>query len=160
MIGEEATVYRVRTSLPEHTSLHFAGHAHQDENYPFHSAFFLHNGPLKLSKLMDLDLSRVQFAYLSACLTSAGDVGLPDECIHLAAGMQFAGVHSVIATMWSVYDSAAVMATSEVYRHLLGDGVAKADPTGAAEALQKAILVMKERGVPLRCRVPFIHLGI
>ncbi|KAF8972567.1 CHAT domain-containing protein [Flammula alnicola] len=160
IIGEEATVYKVLSSLPGHTSLHFSCHADQDEEYPFHSAFFLQNGALKLSKLMDLDLSRVQFTFLSACLTSAGDVNLPDECIHLSAGMQFAGVRSVVGTMWTVYDRASAMATSRVYRHLLRNGIENADASEAAEALHKAVLWMKKNNVPVAYRVPFIHLGV
>jgi len=160
MIGEDATVYKVMASLPDHTAIHFACHSYQDEEYPFHSAFCLHNGPLELSKLLGLNLSRVQFAYLSACLTSAGDANLPDECINLAAGMQFAGVRSVIATIWSVNDRAAAKATSKVYTHLFRNGVGKADITGAAESLHEAILGMKKNKVPLAYRIPFIHVGV
>ena len=160
IIGEDATVLKVMKSLPEHTALHFACHADQDQSYPFNSAFFLHDGPFHLSKIMNLDLSRVQFAFLSACLTSSGDFNLPDECIHLAAGMQFAGVRSAVATIWSVYDSAASMATSYVYKHLLKEGIESADAQNTAEALHLAMIEMKKLKVPLTCRVPFIHLGI
>ncbi|KDR70144.1 hypothetical protein GALMADRAFT_144826 [Galerina marginata CBS 339.88] len=160
MIGEDATVFKVMKSLPEHTALHFSCHADQDQSYPFNSAFFLHDGPFHLSKLMNLDLSRVQFAFLSACLTSSGDVSLPDEGIHLAAGMQFAGVRSVVATIWTVYERAASMATKHVYQHLLKDGVENAEAQNAAEALHFAIIKMKKANVPLSRRVPFIHLGL
>ena len=160
IMGEEATVSKVIKSLPEHTVLHFACHADQDPSYPFNSAFILHDGPFHLSTIMNLDLSRVQLAFLSACLTSSGDFNLPDECIHLAAGMQFAGVRSLVATIWSVYDTAASMATSHVYKNLLKDGIHNAESQNTAEALHLALLEMKRLNLPLTCRVPFIHLGI
>ncbi|PPR02246.1 hypothetical protein CVT24_011494 [Panaeolus cyanescens] len=165
LMNDEATVHKFTQNLTDKTWLHFACHAEQDEAYPFHSSFFLHDGPLKLSKLMRMDLTRVQFAMLSACLTSAGDAALPDECIHLAAGMQFSGVRSVVATMWSVLDAVGVRAAKGVYRHLLSssksdESVLDPDPGDAAKALQLALLDMKKAKVPLAYRVPFIHLGL
>ncbi|PPQ83884.1 hypothetical protein CVT25_000628 [Psilocybe cyanescens] len=160
LIGEEANIYPVINSLPDYTGLHFSCHAYQDEEYPFNSSFCLQNGPLKLSKLIDVDLSRVQFAFLSACLTSAGDTNLPDECIHLAAGMQFAGVRSVVATMSSVDDKLAAGMASKVYGYLLRNGIENADPTETAEALFEAIKETRKRKIPLAYVVPYIHLGI
>lgn len=90
MIGPPATVHAVYSALPAHTWLRFACHAHQDPSYAFASAFFMHDGPLRLGTPMRLNLSRTQFAFLSACLASAGDERLPDKSIHLAAGLQFA----------------------------------------------------------------------
>ncbi|KAF8998833.1 CHAT domain-containing protein [Cyathus striatus] len=160
LTSEDATVYKVSNALLQHTWLHFACHADQNDEYPFHSAFFMHDGPLRLSKLMRLDLTRVQFAYLSACLTAAGDAALPDECIHLAAGMQFSGVRSLIATMWSVYDEIAVRTTRRVYHHLFKRNPDAPDVGYTAKALQLAVLDMKRNKIPLAYRVAFIHTGI
>lgn len=159
LIGEEANIYPVISKLPEHSCVHLSCHAYQDEEYPFNSALFLHNGKLKLSSLMSLDLSRVQFAFLSACLTSAGDTSLPDECIHLAAGMQFGGVGSVIGTMWSVMDRVAATAASKVYGHLFRNGIGNVNMAEGAEALHEAIIEMRQKKLPLTYIVPFIHLG-
>ncbi|KAF8998832.1 CHAT domain-containing protein [Cyathus striatus] len=160
LTSEDATVYQVSKALLKHTWLHFACHAEQNNDYPFHSTFFMHDGPLKLSKLMRLDLTRVQFAYLSACHSAAGDAALPDESIHLAAGMQFSGVRSVIATMWTVYDQIAVRATRRVYYHLFKRNPDTPDVGYTAKALQLAVLDMKKNKVPLAFRVAFIHTGI
>ncbi|KAF9036311.1 CHAT domain-containing protein [Panaeolus papilionaceus] len=159
LLNEDATVYKASKAILEKTWLHFACHADQDDVYPFNSCFFLHDNPLSLSKLMRLDLTHVQFAMLSACLTSAGDVALPDESIHLAGGIQFAGARSVVATMWSVADAAALRATKALYRHLMKDGE-DPDPTQAAKALQLTLWDMEKSKVPLAFRVPFIHTGI
>ncbi|KAH9476491.1 hypothetical protein JR316_0010403 [Psilocybe cubensis] len=160
LIGEEADIYPVISKLPDHSCIHLSCHAYQDEEYPFNSSFFLNNGKLKLSKLMALDLSRVQFAFLSACLTSAGDASVPDECIHLAAGMQFSGVQSVIGTMWSVMDGAAAAASTKVYSHFFRNGVENANMREGAEALHEAVIDMQKRNYPLMYIVPFIHLGL
>jgi hypothetical protein len=57
---------------------------------------------LTISKLMELKLDRPWFSFLSACETAKGDAEQPDQVMHLAAAMLFAGFKSVVATMWSV----------------------------------------------------------
>ncbi|KAJ6522099.1 hypothetical protein DFH09DRAFT_938562 [Mycena vulgaris] len=42
----------------------------------------------------------VGLAVLRACQTAMGDEKLPDEAVHLAASLLFAGFRSVVATMW------------------------------------------------------------
>jgi CHAT domain-containing protein len=61
---------------------------------------YLSNGTLTVSKLMGLDLNQAWFAYLSACETAKGDAKQPDQGVHLATAMLFAGFKSVVATMW------------------------------------------------------------
>ncbi|KAG2755051.1 hypothetical protein P692DRAFT_20827477, partial [Suillus brevipes Sb2] len=46
-----------------------------------------------------LNLSSHAFAFLSACETAVGNVYTPDEVIHLAAALRFAGVNSVVGTL-------------------------------------------------------------
>ncbi|KAG1733741.1 hypothetical protein EDB19DRAFT_1639472, partial [Suillus lakei] len=41
-------------------------------------------------------------AFLSACETAVGDTRTPNEVIHLAAGLQFAGVSLRHSGMWTV----------------------------------------------------------
>jgi CHAT domain-containing protein len=49
---------------------------------------------------MEFELDRPWFAYLSACETAKGDAKQPDQVMHLAAAMLFAGFKHVVATMW------------------------------------------------------------
>ena len=160
LVGPDATAITASRALSSHTWLHITCHAHQDPHYPFDSAFHLHDGPLTLKTLMQLDLARVQFAFLSACLTSAGDTHLPDECIHLAAGLQFAGVRSAVATLWSVDDRAAAFVTDKVYGRLMKEGGSEPDAGEAARALHDAVLDRKAAGKPMVHWIPFIHVGI
>ncbi len=162
LVSSEATALAVSQALSSHrhTWLHLSCHAHQDADYAFDSAFGMHNGALTLGTLVQLDLARVQFAFLSACLTSAGDARLPDECIHLAAGMQFAGVRSAVATLWSVDDRAAAFVAGRVYGTLMREGVAEPDAGEAARALHDAVLERKATGKAMVNWVPFIHVGM
>jgi CHAT domain-containing protein len=47
-----------------------------------------------------LQSQTIKLAFLSACETAKGDEKSPDEAMHLAATMIFAGFRGVIATMW------------------------------------------------------------
>jgi CHAT domain-containing protein len=82
--------------------VHMACHGTQDLNNALESGFFLEDELLPVSKLMQLELPSAFLAVLSACETAKGDATQPDQAIHLAATMLFAGFKSVVATMWWV----------------------------------------------------------
>lgn len=86
--------------IPGHSILHLACHGHQDSLHPLDSGFVMQDGMLTLSKLLALDLPNAFMAFLSACETAKGDRTQPDQAIHLAATMLFAGFKSVVGTMW------------------------------------------------------------
>jgi CHAT domain-containing protein len=69
-----------------------------------------------------MDLSSHAFAFLSACQTAVGDFHTPDEVIHLATALQFAGVNSVIGTLWKVTDSTVQRLVEAFYKTFCGDG--------------------------------------
>lgn len=79
--------------------VHLACHGVQDSD-ALRSGFCLQDGDLTISALMKQRLDRGLLALLSACETAKGDVRHPDQTVHLAAAMLFAGFRSVIATMW------------------------------------------------------------
>jgi CHAT domain-containing protein len=99
-IAKSATLDRVTSSIPFAHFLHLACHGTQDPTAALESGFYLSDGTLTVSKLMSLDLKHAWFAYLSACETAKGDAKQPDQGVHLAAAMLFAGFKSVVATMW------------------------------------------------------------
>ena len=45
-------------------------------------------------------MPNASLAFLSACETAMGAEDLPDEAMHLAASLLFAGFGGVVATMW------------------------------------------------------------
>lgn len=62
----------------------------------------LEDGPLTISRIMREHIPHDALAFLSACETAAGDRGRPDEHMHLAASMLFAGFQGVVGTLWCV----------------------------------------------------------
>jgi CHAT domain-containing protein len=96
-----ATVQEVVSHLSSSHIVHFACHGKQDENDPLESGLILHHGiRLKIKEIMKLSMPNASLAYLSACGTAMGAEELPDESVHLAASLLFAGFRGVVATMW------------------------------------------------------------
>lgn len=94
--------------LHESSIVHFACHGIQDSNNPLDSGLMLADGCLQVSQIMhkrdndnmDTNAKAMSLAFLSACETAKGDGSTPDEAMHLAATLLFAGFRGVVATMW------------------------------------------------------------
>jgi tetratricopeptide (TPR) repeat protein len=91
--------YRWRARAPPDS---LACHGTQNLPDALQSGFHLEDAMLTISKLTKLELPRAFLAVLSACETAKGDAAQPDQAIHLAGAMLFAGFKSVVATMWYV----------------------------------------------------------
>lgn len=100
--GAAATVKEVLSHLQTASFVHFACHGAQRLNNPLESGLILEDGSLTISEIMRNPLPNASLAFLSACQTATGDEKLPDEAIHLAAAMLFAGFQGAVATMWYV----------------------------------------------------------
>jgi CHAT domain-containing protein len=159
MEGERATSGVVLGAMEEHSWVHLACHASQNTANPTASAFHLHDGELDLAAITRKSLKSAGFAFLSACQTATGDENLPDEAVHLAAGMIMAGYSSVIATMWSIEDEDAPLVAEKVYACMLEGGAP--DARRAARALHDAVGCLRDKvGVKSFARwVPYIHIG-
>jgi CHAT domain-containing protein len=83
------------------------------------------------------------------------------QCIMLAAGIQFAGFPSVIATLWTIRDEDAPKVAYETYSYLLRNGIDSLDLFDSATALNRAVLVLREDPeVTVDRWAPFVHFGI
>ncbi|KAF5360190.1 hypothetical protein D9758_011355 [Tetrapyrgos nigripes] len=116
----KALIATVRSKMSKHEIVHLTCHGIQDLKNPLDSTFALYDGRLKLQDLMSLSLEKAELTFLSACQTAAGDENLPEEAVHLTAGMLAIGYLSVIATMWSIRDRDAPKVANKVYESLLG----------------------------------------
>jgi CHAT domain-containing protein len=155
----DATKSRALCTMQDNTWLHFACHGTQNYEEPFMSAFLMRDQPLSLLDITQMDISRHEFAFLSACETAVGDFATPDEVIHLAAGLQFAGVKSVVGTLWKVNDWAVQHVVEASYKKLWGDG--KMNSKRAAQALRQAVYSLaRNKDMPLDKRIAFMHIGI
>ncbi|KAG9093409.1 hypothetical protein FRC06_011533 [Ceratobasidium sp. 370] len=157
--GGCATKSAVLNAMEKHSWAHLACHASQQPSDPTASAFQLHDGYLSLATIIEKPLEHAEFAFLSACQTATGDEKLPDEAVHLAAGMLMVGYSSIVATMWSIQDQDAPLVAGQVYGYMLEDGVP--DSRKAAWALHKATASLRDViGQNEFSRwVPYIHLG-
>ncbi|KAF9238788.1 TPR-like protein [Melanogaster broomeanus] len=144
--------------LQDRQWFHLSCHGKQVLNEPFKSYFAMRDGPITLLDIINANISGHEFAFLSACETAMGDLSAPDEVIHLAAGLHFMGVKSVIGTLWSVGDEVAYKLVSAYYKEFCKNGTM--DCTMAAKALHGADALLAKDNVPLVERAMFIHLGI
>lgn len=99
-ISINASHASITAAIPEAAILHFACHGFQDRADALSSGFVLCDKTLSVLELMAIRLPRAFFAFLSACETAKCNEAQPDEAIHLAATMLFAGVPSVVGTIW------------------------------------------------------------
>lgn len=158
--GKKATVDAVLNAMDEYSWVHLACHATQNPTNPALSTFHLHHDDLTLESITRRSFRHKGLAYLSACQTARGDDKLPDEAIHLAAGMLMAGYPSVVATMWSIWDIDGPEVAREVYAELLKDGILNCK--GTSRALHKAVVSLREKigQDSFKRWVPFIHIGV
>ncbi|KAJ7615328.1 CHAT domain-containing protein [Roridomyces roridus] len=163
-----------------HTSsiIHFACHGVQDTHKPLHSALVIGNEKLTVEEIMkytgvheDSDPEETEIpkhgpgmglAFLSACQTAMGDSNAPDEVIHLAATLLFAGFRGVVATIWTIHDPDGPEVAETFYRHLFrhtDPDFVPPDLNDSAEALHLAVKKLRTRVAFMRW-VPFVHYGL
>lgn len=153
-----AGITKVTEELNRNDFVHLACHGIPNRKRPFESGFALGDGLLKVEHIMRYNLQNARFAYLSACHTTVGDKESPDEVIHLAAAMQFAGFRSVIGTMWAVDDAHTNEITSRFYECMLDGSSERLDYTRAAWPLHRTMKTVS-REVPFDQRILYIHIG-
>ncbi|KIJ33286.1 hypothetical protein M422DRAFT_183448 [Sphaerobolus stellatus SS14] len=160
--NEHGSVTAVLAGMSQYNWVHLACHGIQNATNPLKSALALHDGRLELETLMQKSLDNAELAFLSACQTATGDEKLPDEAVHLAAGMQAAGFPSVIATMWSINDDDAPAVANAFYSYLFEKGREKDGQLSSAYALHESVRKLREAvGEKNFIRwIPFIHVGI
>ena len=119
--GDAATRAGALDALQHNTWVHLACHGKQDREQPYYSHFSMRDQPLTLLDIMENNVPQAEFAFLSACHTAVGDEKMPDEVIHLAAGLQFSGFKSVIGTLWVVDDDVAKDVIEAFYDNMFKD---------------------------------------
>lgn len=168
LVSEQATRATVLQGLQKHRLVHFACHGTLEPGKPFDAAFELYGGDrLTLLDIVRSQLPVAEFAFLSACHTAElTDVANPDECLHLAAAMQYAGFHSVVGTMWAMADTDGRDLSAHFYRLMLspdgdGDGDGSKSLCGrSARALRGAVQQLRnKKGITLERWVNFVHYG-
>ncbi|KAF6756102.1 TPR-like protein [Ephemerocybe angulata] len=166
--GSAITSATCLDSMERFSIIHLACHAYQDATNPLESRFLFHNGSLDLLSILQRNLKHADLAFLSACQTGTGSEKLPDEAVHLAAGMLAAGYRRVVATMWAIRDQHAPAVATDFYQYLL-DHRDPADGSGfygthSARALHHATQQLRIRlgndsDESLLAWIPYVHFG-
>lgn len=123
--------------------LHFASHGKFDSAKPLQSGIYLANdrdtgasGTLTVDELYSLNLN-ADLVTLSACETALGNIDNGDDVVGLTRGFFYAGVSSIISSLWPVDDQATYQLMTRFYGEL--------DKTSKTEALRKAQLGVKAK---------------
>jgi hypothetical protein len=149
----------VLTRMKTHSWIHFSCHGVQEAK-PFDSCFKTGKTDLRLIDIIKENLPDAELAFLAACHSAAGDDQTPNETIHLAAGMQFAGYRSVIGTMWAMADEDGPLVAKVFYEYMFRRKNGRVDCADAAEALAKVTRELRRRGVPFSRWINFVHFGV
>jgi hypothetical protein len=157
LAGPAANRADVNEALRGSTSVHFACHARSVVDQPSTSYLQLHDGPLSVRDIADLELPDAVLAYLSACGTHRGGTTLADEAIHVSGAFQLAGYPHVIGTLWSIADDVAAELAAKIYPRL-ATGPGDIDP---ARAVHSAVRWLRQQceGRSPNLWAAHIHVG-
>jgi CHAT domain-containing protein len=162
LLGPRATQQSVMQQLPQHRIAHFACHAMLLPEWPFDTAFQLHDGGLSLLDIVRAhSMSNAELAMLSVCHAAEWtDAHVPDEALHLTAAMQFCGFCCVVGTLWAMADRDGCEVAEQFYRRVFAEEVhGMSLGERSARALRDAVRRMRRKGVSLERWVNFVHYG-
>jgi len=146
LVGEGASEEAVKACpLDDYRIIHFACHGILDENHPFRSALVLsliagqgNDGLLQMREISELTTD-ADLVVLSACRSARGLLEDAEGPMGLARSFFSAGARSVLASLWSVNDRAAVFFMQEFYKdYLSGHSAREALRTAKMKMLKTA----------------------
>ena len=128
--------------LSNYRHIHFATHGIVDEKIPARSGLVLsqdksspEDGILRANEISAMEL-KAELAVLSACQTGIGKMIRGEGMIGLSRSFMYAGVPSVVVSLWSVSDQSTSILMSKFYAYLIVNNQSK------AVALQQARISM------------------
>jgi len=148
LLGKEAREARLRQEISHAGILHLAAHTRYDAERPLFTSIELapdagsaardepSDGHLHLYEIYDLDLRATRLVVLSACDTALGPRDDGDDLTALTRAFLYAGVPTVVTTLWSIDDPASA-GLMETFYQRLHEG---ATPSAALRAAQLDVL--------------------
>ncbi|MEV7416247.1 CHAT domain-containing protein [Streptomyces sp. NPDC089919] len=138
LLGPAATRARVLRDMAGAEVLHAACHASFRADDPLSSGLRLADGVLTGHDILRQDWHGVRLAVLSACETGLGATGRTDEVLGLSRALLFAGVRSLIMSLWRVPDDTTAAIMGDFHDLTLAG-------RAPAEALRTAMLAARDR---------------
>jgi CHAT domain-containing protein len=139
--GDDATELVVAADGPDYDILHFACHGELNVDDPMLTSLRLapdeeNDGYLHAGEVFEHDLS-ASLVVLSACNSALGELTSGNELMGLTRSFLYAGVPSIVASLWTVDDRSTSFLMQQFYRNL--------GTMNKADALREAKLAtMKE----------------
>jgi CHAT domain-containing protein len=118
LLGEDATLERVRVAAPNCDLLHLAAHGLFRPDAPLLSSIHLADNWMAVQDVYDLDL-KASLVTLSACETGLGHDEGGDEMVGLVRGFLHAGASSLLVSLWMVDDQSMTDLMTRFYTHWL-----------------------------------------
>lgn len=134
LIGQAATRTAVRSQASAADVLHIAGHGHASAHSPLDSGLVMADGEILTARDLAEDGLGARLVILSACESGVAGTELPDEVIGLPTGLLHAGASAVLATMWRIPDTDALVFAVAFYDAWRRRNL---DPPDACAAAQK-----------------------
>lgn len=126
LIGPAASRERVLPEIDRHQVLHFAAHAHVEQEVAQLSAILLANGQsLSVADMVGQGLA-AELVVLSACDTGTGTLTDGDEVVGLTRGLFAAGARQAVVSLWPVNDLTTCLLMRRFYQRLADMSVAGA----------------------------------
>ncbi len=123
IIGKDATKVNILQQISKARIIHLATHGQVDDNYALGSWIALapsgkDNGLLTAAEIFDFKFKlKAELLVLSACEGGRGRV-TGDGVIGLSRSLIYAGVPSVIVSLWTVPDDSTKLLMTEFYKNL------------------------------------------
>jgi CHAT domain-containing protein len=149
LLGAKATESVVK-KLPDDVGfLHLSCHGMLSKRGPLESALILarcgpkdaEDGYLRAREILKLDLKRLRFMALSACVTGLGRRSSGDDVLGLTCACFVAGAPTTAASLWPVGDKATYLLFKELYKGVGPKWINLNQKPGYDEAMRRAQLV-------------------
>ncbi len=123
-IGDDATEQSFKNRAEEYRILHLATHFLTNDANPLYSKIILaqqnetdEDGYLQAYEIFNLNLN-ADMAVLSACNTGLGKLRKGEGLMGISRAFLYAGVPSLVVTLWSIDDESSSMIMKNFYQHL------------------------------------------
>ena len=126
LLRSQATETAIKNNGGAYKYLHLASHGVFDPAKPLNSSLLLskdaaNDGQLTVSELYDLNLN-AELVTLSACETALGKVTNGDDVVGFTRGFLYAGVNSIVSSLWKVDDTATNTLMQSFYTNMRSMG--------------------------------------